>query len=279
MNRALVSLLLLSVPAWCVAERPFLDGEQAEFLNALQERPIRFRAQAQDPLYTGLPDTIPRDMPEREGFVRFAHIDGDVPPIGGRIRFSVPGLKLMDVFEDESWARLPDGQSVARDTSGPREIWDYPVGTRVMHRLLLKSDPRRLFELRLVQKLPDGKWAFGLYREEPGAANLPLHRDGMPPLSFEVEIKGQLVRVDMFRLSPASCRTCHFRMGHGGYQSPAVDHAGPCGFSPPNPRLLTDWARDYRARHGHEPFRLRDPARGTSKNARPAPLPRRRLKT
>ena len=250
MRRALL-LLLVAVPAWP------LDSEQTKYLNKLFEESARIQAEPKDPIYAGLPGELARDYPEREGFVRFEHIAGDVPPIGGRVRFSDPELKLTDVFDDESWARLPDGQKILRDTSGPREIWDYPVGTRVVHRILLKSDPRKLFELRLAQKLPDGKWGFGLYREEDGPANLPLHRDGMPPLSFDVKIKAKVVRVDMFRLSPASCRNCHFRMGHGGYQSPDVDHVGPCGFSPPNPRLLTDWADAYQGRYGYAPFALR----------------------
>ena len=84
---------------------------------------------------------------------------------------------------------------------------------------------------------------------------LPLHQEGMPALSFDVTIQGQLVHVSMFRLNPRSCRMCHFKMGHGGYQYPDADHAGPCGFSPPNPHLLTDWARHYQARYGDSPFK------------------------
>lgn len=252
MRRGLLILAML-VPLVCRAEQPFLDSKQVEWLNEFF-RTHRAAAEPKDPLWKGLPDTITRDYPEREGFVRFEHVDGDVPPVGGRIKFSVPDLKLTDVFGDESFARLPEGAAIKRGAGGDQEVWDYPVGTRVLHRISLKSSPETLFELRLVQKMPDGKWAFGIYKADGAADSLPLHREGMPPLSFDTTINGQAVHVDMFRLSPASCRTCHYRMGHGGYQYPDVDHAGPCGFSPPNPHLLADWAAAYQARHGYAPF-------------------------
>jgi hypothetical protein len=207
-----------------------------------------------DPLWKGLPDEITRDYPEREGFVEFQHVEGDVPPVGGGLKISDPDLTLMDVFEDQSYARLPDGAAVSRETRGGQEFWDYPVGTRVMHRISFKTDPRKLFELRLVQKLPSGQWAFGVYMAEEGASTLRLHREGMPALSYDIVLNGKPVRVDLHRISPSSCRMCHFHMGHGGYQYPDADHAGPCGFSPPNPHLATDWARDYEARYGYAPF-------------------------
>lgn len=247
-----LALALLAAGAAC-ADEPMLDARQAEFVNKLIDQ-ARRSGEPKDPLWKGLPPEIARDYPESEGFVRFTHVDGDVAPFGGRIKISPPDLKVTDVFEDESFARLPDGATIRRDASGPREIWDYPVGTRVLHRFYFKTEPRTLFELRLVQKLPDGKWAFGIYTADGAGERLPLHREGSPALAYEVLIRGRQVHVDMLRMSPSSCRACHFHMGHGGYQYPDQERVGPCGFSPPNPHLLTDWARDYRARHGAEPF-------------------------
>lgn len=232
-----------------------LGPQEREWLEALFRQGDRTRAQAaQDPLYAGLPDRIARDYPEKEGFVRFSEIPGDNPPIGGRIRFSDPNLKLRDVFEEESWARLPDGARITGDLDGEKPSWDYPVGTRVMHRFWFKTEPRKLFELRLVQKLQSGKWAFGMYVAEDGTEELPLHREGSPPLTFDVVIAGKNVHVDMFRLSPASCRACHWMRGHGNHQFPDMEHVGPCGFVPANADLPARWAKAYETRHGYFPF-------------------------
>ncbi|MBI3552487.1 MAG: hypothetical protein HY077_08205 [Elusimicrobia bacterium] len=246
--------LVLIMMVWAVSvrpEEPFLNAEQKEWLENLFRNST---APPKDPLYKGLPDSITRDFPGREGFVAFEHIPGEDPPVGGRLRISDPDLKLRDVFDDESFARLPVGATIRRDTSRSPEAWDYPVGTRVMHKLFFKTAPPRLFELRLAQKLPDGKWGFGIYMAEEGSDTLQLHREGFPPLAFDLVIAGKPVRVELNRLIPGSCRACHWARGHGNHQFPDMEHVGPCGFVPANDDLLGRWARDYAARHGASPF-------------------------
>jgi hypothetical protein len=250
----LAAALVLGLAAAPSSAAPLLDKRQRAMLEALFKKDPA----PQDPLYKGLPEDITRDYPEKEGFVLFEDIPNVDPPVGGGLHISDPSMTLNDVFDDESFADLPDGAVIKRNAVGAKEIWDYPVGTRVMHKLFFKTTPPRLFELRLVKKMPDGKWSFGIYRADDGRGAvsdaLPLHKTGTPALFYDLIINGKPVRVDLFRLSPGSCRMCHWMMGHGSYQFPDQEHVGPCAFVPANDNLLGKWAKAFQAKKGWFPF-------------------------
>ena len=206
------------------------------------------------PQSRGLPDEVPADLVERDGYVLFDGVAGGKgPPANGPARFTPPDVTRADVFEEDHAALLPEQVRIERRwNSAGEEVWSYPVGTRVVHRFFLKTAPRRLFELRVIEKLPDGRWAFGAY-EARGGAHLRLRRRMVHEV-FDVELPRGRVGVEMDRLHPESCRLCHAVHSPQAYQYRDREHAGPCGFGPANPSLLTGWAPAYQVRHGYWPF-------------------------
>ena len=206
------------------------------------------------PQSRGLPDELSTDLVERDGYVLFDGITGlKGPPANGPARFSPPDITRTDVFDEDHAALLPPGTRIERQRNrAGQEVWSYPVGTRVVHRFFLRTVPPRLFELRVAEKLPDGRWAFGAYERSSGP-NLRLRRR-MAHESFEVDVPRGHVGVEMDRLHPESCRLCHAVHSPQSYQYRDREHAGPCGFGPANPSLPTQWAPAYQLRHGYWPF-------------------------
>ena len=206
------------------------------------------------PQSCGLPDEVPADLAERDGYVLFDGVAGlKGPPANGPARFTPPDVTQADVFEEDHAALLPRGERIERRRNGAgEEVWVYPAGTRVIHRFFLRTAPRRLFELRVLEKLRDGRWASGAYERRRGP-NLRLRR-AMAHEAFDVEVPRGHVGVEMDRLHPESCRLCHAVHSPQAYQYRDKEHAGPCGFGPANPSLLTEWAPAYQVRHGYWPF-------------------------
>lgn len=241
-----------------------LDADQRERLRQLLRaaRSMAGRPHPDVPLYAGLPDTLKATLPEAEGFVQFpSMVPADEIPLGTDWTFDPP-RDMEALLEEEGWAKLPPGEVIRRrrDAAG-RVVWDYPAGTRLMHRLYVRSAPERsLFEARYIEKRPDGTWAMGLYA--PAGPPRPLAETGPLALNtrddaataFEVALGTVTVKVSVQRLPPHSCRHCHYNMGEGGYQYPDEEHTGPCGFVPANARLTGEWAAAYRRRWGASPF-------------------------
>src|SRR5581483_10168647 len=98
------------------------------------------------PVYAGLPRTVSATLPEDEGFVLAQRVGGEqlVADVEG---LQQAGLDVSTAFDDEEWARLPDGAAIRRDFSRGYTVWRYPAGTRLVHRIFLKSN-RQLIELR-----------------------------------------------------------------------------------------------------------------------------------
>ena len=210
------------------------------------------------PQWFGLPDEVPADLVERDGYVLFDNVSGvKGPASNGPARFTPGDVDRSDVFEEDHAALLPCGARIERSRIGAaQEVWHYPVGTRLVHRFFLRTVPRRtLFELRIAEKRPDGRWAFGAY-EWHGGGSVRLRRV-MAHDVFEVDVPRGHVGVELDRLHPDSCRLCHAMHSPQAYQYEDVEHVGPCGFGPANASLLTQWAPDYQAKHGYWPFASR----------------------
>jgi hypothetical protein len=195
--------------------------------------------------YEGLPDAVSARLPENEGFVRVPRVK-DALPLEDLVDVSgldKRGLTIEDVVEDEEWARLPDGTSIRRDRSRGYEIWHYPTGTRLVHRIFLKPN-HQLLELRMQKKLDeepngaDGPWAFGIYRPVDQSGDLQLYKHmpkkGQKEESLILPLPSGLGTFLWTRMSMNECRSCHISMGEGWYQYSDEDHAGPCGFTPKN---------------------------------------------
>src|SRR6266852_7061385 len=157
------------------------------------------------PQSSGLPDEVPADLVERDGYVLFDGVPGvNGPASNGPARFTPEDVTRSDVFEEDHAVLLPPGARIRRRRNGAgQEVWDYPVGTRLVHRFFLRTAPRRsLFELRIVERLADGRWAFGAY-ERRGGPNVRLRRV-MAHAVFELDLPRGRVGIEMDRLHPES---------------------------------------------------------------------------
>jgi hypothetical protein len=214
------------------------------------------------PPWSGLPDKLPSDFMTREFFVPFTQTPETFhAPIAASIVLNdkpVPPRDLATmslVFEEAFAARLPRGQSIqVKKDSQNRKVWDYPIGTRVVHAIHFRTLPPQVFEIRLEQKMEGGRWAFGLYT--PAGNGLELNRyGGMRPETYSFKLAtGEPTKISLSHMNLQSCRNCHFANSPSKYQFPSAEMAGPCGFGPANPSLTTEWAQHYFKMHGEKPF-------------------------
>lgn len=199
-------------------------------------------------LHKCLPDTIPLNL-QLERFTEFHAADGVRTPLSS-IPISIDGKEAdasvaQALFLEDHWIRLP---KKTRITVLPDQNWRFPTGTVFLHRIFLRNRSKpSLYEARLMKSLPSGAWAFGAYvpsKRDPSL--LALRKD--EGVTFEARLDSGTLRLR--RISTWICRDCHD--GPPFEMSPL---AGPCGFTPENPKVLGEWAPEFRARKGYWPFR------------------------
>src|SRR5207237_8528417 len=114
---------------------------------------------ASRPQSLGLTREVPADLVERDGYVLFDGISGvNGPTSNGPARFTPGDVTRSDVFEEDHAALLPAGARIRRRWNrAGQEFWDYPAGTRLVHRFFCRTTPRRrLCALRLAVQLRVG---------------------------------------------------------------------------------------------------------------------------
>lgn len=215
------------------------------------------------PQSTGLPEALPYDFIKTQMMVAFEQTaDTFHAPIAAKVIINGKPIPPRDtaslgvIFAEYFFASLPKGQPIQILEQGNlQKVWNYPVGTNIVHLIVFKTQPIQIFEMRLEQKMKSGQWAFGLYT--PSKAGLQLnHYSGIKPESFDVALtSGQNVKVELSHLNLESCRGCHFMNSPSKYQYPSVTVAGPCGFGPANQDLTVDWANRYFKLRHENPFR------------------------
>ena len=206
------------------------------------------------PLSEGLPKTISTSIIENDGYDDFnadpneGRLVGDVVMLDGH---RAPLDEEEQVFSDDRGILLPPGGAILRiRPGGPKEVWDFPIGTRFVHRFYLRTSPRRLYELHMSEKRADGRWAYGIYIPDANGKASLSHTPNS--LALDVDVSGRLWRISVKGVGPQSCRECHLM--ESGNHYPDEDRAGPCGFGPANKALLTLWAPLFKAKHGYAPF-------------------------
>lgn len=230
--------------------------------------PISVPAAETGPLWSGLAEELPSDYLERSGFVEFQesfpHFSA---PFIVRVTLNGQTVPPQDIptlsklLEERTYARVPAGIPIRRelDRQG-QEIWSYPSGTEVAHEIRWKSMPSTLFELRIVKKLDDGTWAFGVYSPsqlKDALSPLRLHTySGLKQDSvvFTQASSGEKMDVQFSRINLQSCRGCHFVSTRSKNQFSSVKETGPCGFVPALGAETEAWAERYRARAGFQPI-------------------------
>ncbi len=216
-----------------------------------------------EPLFTGLPETLPERFVEEAGFVDFKTMPGEPhAPLGFSFAFNgkplPPGdqASLKRVFSETFHAAIPRGSRIlaSRDENG-KLGWDYPAGAQAIHLIRWKDALETIFELRLIQKLIDGRWAFGVYTPQTGApGTLRLRKaEAAERETIPVQLKeGARIDVSFQRLDISSCRRCHFMTHSASRAYPSESAAGPCQVVADNPDSA-EWIRRYLQRHGESP--------------------------
>lgn len=248
---------LLPVFVLAASAEPAPDAAQIEFLHALEEGVIR------GPLSEGLPEALPTDYLEREGFVPFALFrEGPRAPLAVQVFFDDLPVKPRDmhkVFGEAFLARIPKDSGISESTDAHgRAVWSYPLNAAVVHFVTLKSrdaSVSNIFELRIAQKVEQRRWAFGVYRPQGGELRLQNY-PGFLEDRFTVLPAGggKPIDVRLKHIPLGSCRDCHARTGAARYQYPTLEEVGPCEFTPPNPGVRADWAPAFERAHGFPPF-------------------------
>jgi hypothetical protein len=219
-------------------------------------------------LSAGLPLQIPADWVEREALVPFTQEpDGAQAPLGVRILVNgkpvLDRSQLAELFEEDFQASLPKNTSILVTlNSDGKEVWHYPVGTRLAHRVRWNSPHKPIYELRIAERLASGAWALGVYApSEPSAevqpSTLQLSQySGTQPLKvrFESAQTRKPLEVSLERIPLHSCRNCHNATSSSAYQFERPEDAGPCGFGPGNRAIRGAWAQRWAAQTGLPAF-------------------------
>lgn len=219
-------------------------------------------------LSDGLPRQLPATFPQGTDWVDFEQT-GDTfrAPIGLNIQFDGQtfgnALEARALFRERFVASLPNQAriEISRDEQA-REIWNYPVGTRVAHWITYDSDALRTFELRLSEKLANSTWAMGSYSPMSDADNATLglnHYSGTADFSTRFTRAGttQEGELTMRRVPLTSCRNCHAGASLSAYQFVRATDAGICGFGPANAGIRQNWAARFEQARGYAPFVVR----------------------
>jgi hypothetical protein len=178
-------------------------------------------------------------------------------------------------IREKHWVWLPKNSRIIQKDP---KTWEYPVGTRVVHQINWnETNPLAVLEIRMLEKLPGGMWAYGAY--EPSHWNrqhqvvrLNLRKDersedgsggvGSVNKNERVEIKrlrGQTLQFS--RVPTNDCRDCHWFHGDQlqGWgknlpQELRPSLSGPCGFSPSN-QELKPWISSFIRARGYSPIK------------------------
>lgn len=211
-----------------------------------------------------------------------------LPPIGFAMTVGEREIAPLDYptqdkfFAQTTYAGMPKGEKIqisfAHFGKVIREVWDYPIGTLLVHRIDFKTTPPSIYELRLVWLDRNRQWHFSTYSPKEFGSSKPQDflrnsygRDH-PPIEVNAVFSEwnpqKASRLSMKRINLASCQACHYSTSPSAYQyqvakpdgsidvAASIARTGPCGFTPNNPWAFWTWGRDYHAKHGIFPFKV-----------------------
>lgn len=162
--------------------------------------------------------------------------------------------EIFSVFKEEVAAYIPEGATIKEsiDAQG-RYIWRYPIGTKVIHQLNFKDDKESLFELRMIERVSDKRWAFGVYHPVNGKLELASYR-GRLDKEFQLRTEdGKDLNIKLSHIPLNVCQNCHNNTTSAPYQYQGGEDVGPCEFTPANPKVKNDWVSGYIKAFGREP--------------------------
>lgn len=162
--------------------------------------------------------------------------------------------EILAVFSEDFKAFIPDGKTIKESTNNDGlPVWRYPVGTKVIHQLNFKDDKSTLFELRMIERVNDKRWAYGVYHPKEGQLSLQDYR-GQLPKEFILKTKdGRPLNVKLRHIPLHVCQNCHRNTTSAPHQYQGPKDVGPCEFTPVNPKVKKDWVRAYEEAFGRSP--------------------------
>lgn len=208
----------------------------------------------------GMTKTLPGDHLEQTNYIEF-HNFRDKPraPIAAAIKIDGQPVRsiqeIFHYFSEEVGAWLPEGKVIKSSTdSEGREVWSYPIGTRVIHYLTLNDAEKTSFELRMMERVEEGRWAFGVYHLKEGEFKLQDYK-GLLAKEFELDHReGKKYKVSLKHIPLHVCQNCHSNTTSAPYQYNSRQDVGPCEFTPANPKVQTDWVKKFLKVRGYNPI-------------------------
>lgn len=179
-------------------------------------------------------------------------------PIAARIQINDQPVRSMEeifsVFEEIVAATLPEGKTIKESTDAEgRLVWRYPIGTKVIHQLNFKDDKHSLFELRMIERVTDKRWAFGVYHPINGKLEL---QDYQGRLAKEFDLRtadGKPLNIKLHHIPLNVCQNCHNNTTSAPHQYESREDVGPCEFTPTNPKVRNDWVKGFVEAFGRQP--------------------------
>lgn len=162
--------------------------------------------------------------------------------------------EIFSVFSEEVAAVLPEGQTIKESTdSEGRIVWRYPIGTKVIHQLNFKNDKKSLFELRMIERVSNKRWAFGVYHPIEGKLKLANY-PGRLPKEFNLRTHdGKPLNIKLSHIPLNVCQNCHNNTTSAPHQYESRIDVGPCEFTPTNPNVKDKWVKEFISAFGRKP--------------------------
>ncbi|TNF01372.1 MAG: hypothetical protein EP326_04430 [Deltaproteobacteria bacterium] len=208
----------------------------------------------------GMSKTLPADHLEKNHYLEFENFrDSPRAPIAAAIKIDgQPVRSIQEIFRYFSeivGAWLPEGKTIKSKTdSEGREVWNYPIGTRVIHFLTLNDKEKTPFELRMMERVEEGRWAFGVYHLKEGEYKLQNY-NGLLQKEFELNHEnGKVYNVSLKHIPLQVCQNCHSNTTSAPYQYSSRQDVGPCEFTPANPKVKNDWVKKFLDERGYHPI-------------------------
>jgi hypothetical protein len=222
-----------------------------------------FSLQALAELSDGMKETLSLDHLKENYFLEF-HNYRAMPraPIAARVVINEEPVRsfeeLLKVFSEEVMAHIPEGQTIkASRNNMNKEVWRYPVGTQVVHYLTFNDKDSTVFEFRMMERVNDKRWAFGVYHKDEQEGNFKLqHYKGLLPKEYSFEGRdGKDYNLKLNHIPLHVCQNCHNRTTSAPHQYNNIEDVGPCEFTPNNPKVKKDWVNKFIKERGYSPVR------------------------
>ncbi|MBT7610906.1 MAG: hypothetical protein HN576_14185 [Bacteriovoracaceae bacterium] len=219
-----------------------------------------FSLQASAELSDGMKEILSLDHLKENYFLEF-HNFRTMPraPIAARVIINEEPARsfedLLKVFTEKVLAHIPDGQTItATRNNMNKEVWRYPIGTQVIHYLTFNDEYDSVFEFRMMERVSDTRWAFGIYHKEENKFKLQHYKGLLPKEYSFVGKDGKDYSLKLNHIPLHVCQNCHNRTTSAPHQYNNLEDVGPCEFTPNNPKVKYDWVKKFTQERGYSPI-------------------------